>query len=131
MLPLQTPAPQTSPVVQPFLSSQAAVLFVKTQPLLGSHASLVQGLPSLHPMRPPATQLPALHWSPAVHRLPSLQLARFALLTQPWPGKQASSVQTLPSSQLWMPLAMHLPPLHASPVVQLLPSSHTAALLAC
>ena len=43
----QLPPPQVSPVVQALPSSQAAVLFVKTQPVAGAHVSVVQTLPSL------------------------------------------------------------------------------------
>jgi hypothetical protein len=40
------PEPQLSPIVHAFPSSQAAVLFVKTQPAAGSQVSVVQALPS-------------------------------------------------------------------------------------
>jgi hypothetical protein len=41
------PPPQASPVVQALPSSQAFVLFVKTQPEAGAHVSFVQALLSL------------------------------------------------------------------------------------
>jgi hypothetical protein len=40
----QTPPPQVSPLVHAFPSSHAAVLFVWTQPVAGSHESSVHGL---------------------------------------------------------------------------------------
>jgi hypothetical protein len=40
----QMPAPQMSPTVHAFPSSQVAVLFVKTHPVAGLHESSVHGL---------------------------------------------------------------------------------------
>jgi glyoxylate utilization-related uncharacterized protein len=42
------PPEQVSPVVQAFPSLQGLLLFVNTQPVVGLHASVVQGLLSLH-----------------------------------------------------------------------------------
>jgi len=47
-VPPQAPLAQVSSIVQPFPSSQAAVLFVKAQPDAGSQLSFVHGLLSLH-----------------------------------------------------------------------------------
>src|SRR5580765_4706380 len=46
-------------------------------------------------------------------------------------GMQTSLVQALPSSQVTTLPPVQLPPLHASPVVQALPSSHALVLFAC
>ena len=53
-VPLQTPAPQTSPEVHALPSSQAAVLLVNTQPVAGLHVSVVQAFPSLQTTAEPA-----------------------------------------------------------------------------
>jgi hypothetical protein len=65
---------------------------------------------------------PAAQLSPTV-QLPESQAAAFAAWVQPTCGLQASSVQTLPSSQPCSLPPWQTPPVHASPVVQALPSS--------
>jgi hypothetical protein len=61
--PRQTPTAQVSPVVQALPSSHDAVFSTWTHPSVASHASSVQGLPSLHPV---ATHVPPQHiWSDA------------------------------------------------------------------
>jgi hypothetical protein len=119
--PWHVPPPQVSPVVQALPSSQAAVLFVKTQPRTGSHVSVVQGLSSLHTIDAPV-QTPPLQTSPVVHALPSLQGPVVLVWTHPLAGSQLSEVQKLPSLQEIVPPGWHVPPEHVSPLVQALPS---------
>src|SRR5881397_2508642 len=104
--PTHVPPEHVSLVVQALPSSHGTVLGACTQPVAGSHESVVQTFPSSQPRA-----------GPPVHR-PFEQVSPVA-------GSQESSVQTLPSSQCrdW---PMHLPPPQASPVVQALPSSHGA-----
>src|SRR5947207_8096073 len=71
--PTQLPPAQVSAVVQALPSSQAAVLFVCTQPRTGSQESSVHGLPSSQ--------------------------GGFGTFMQPTPGWHESAVQTLWSSQ--------------------------------
>src|SRR6185436_12220926 len=97
---LQTPRAQTSPSVQALPSEQGAVLFVWTQPAPGSHESSVQTLLSSQPVAEPGLQTPRAQTSPSVQALPSEQGAVLFVWTQPVPGSQESSVQTLLSSQL-------------------------------
>jgi hypothetical protein len=70
---LQTPAPQVSPVVQAFPSSQGFVLFVYTHPVAGLQLSVVQTLLSLQTTGAPGWQTPPPQVSPNVHAFPSLQ----------------------------------------------------------
>jgi hypothetical protein len=58
-------------VVQAFPSSQALVLFVKTQPASSVQVSVVQGLLSLQIRPTPGWQVPPPQVSPVVHGLPS------------------------------------------------------------
>jgi hypothetical protein len=51
---MQVPPPHVSPMVHAFPSSQAAVLFVNTQPVAGLQLSDVQTLPSLQTSVGPA-----------------------------------------------------------------------------
>jgi hypothetical protein len=100
---VQTPSAHRSAAVHALPSSQGAALFVWTQPVDGSQASSVQGLPSSQ-----AT--------------PGAGVCR-----HPDAGAQESDVQTLPSSQLGVPApGRHAPPVHESPDVHALPSSHEA-----
>jgi hypothetical protein len=126
----QLPPPQVSPNVQALPSSQALVLFVKTQPELGLQVSVVQPFPSLHTSGVPGWQLPPPHVSPVVHALPSLHEAVLLTYEQPVAGMHESSVQALLSLQTTGVPGRQLPPPHVSPVVQALPSSHDAVLLA-
>ena len=98
--PAQTPWPlHWSFVVHSFPSSQAAVLFVKTQPVAGLQLSLVQTSLSLQPITVPWHE-PPLHVSPDVQALPSLQGAVLLVWTQPVAGLHESFVQGLLSLQL-------------------------------
>jgi hypothetical protein len=51
--PAQAPPAHASPAVHGFPSSQALVLFVKTQPVVGLQPSVVQTLLSLHTVAVP------------------------------------------------------------------------------
>ena len=77
---LQMPPPQTSPVVQALLSSQALVLLVKTQtPVTGLQLSVEQTLPSSHTVAAPGWQIPPPQVSPVVQAFMSSHgLAVFA-----------------------------------------------------
>ncbi len=69
--PAHLPRPHVSLLVQALPSSQGRVLAALTQPVLGSHASLVHGLLSSQLAAVPL-QTPALHTSDTEHALPSL-----------------------------------------------------------
>ena len=74
-------------------------------------------------------QLPALHLSPVVQRSPSLQGEPFGEWTHPEDGLQASSVQTLPSSQLRGVLWQVCEPVQCSFSVQRSVSTQSASRL--
>ena len=98
--PTQIPAAQVSLVVQALPSEQEAVLFVWVHPDCGvRRQSSVQTLPSLQSGAGPPTQTPAAQVSLVVQALPSEQEAVLSVWVHPDCGSQASSVQTLPSSQ--------------------------------
>jgi len=99
--------PSHESTVQGFLSSQSGLM-------LHVHAVVE------------AWQAPATHLSPVVQALPSSQAALLAVLTQPTPGKQASSVQGLPSSHTTALPGEQLPSAQRSPWVQALPSLQVA-----
>jgi hypothetical protein len=120
----QVPPPQVSPAVQAFPSSQELVLFVKTQPVAGSHVSVVQGLLSSQATGAPGRQAPPLHVSPVVHTLPSSHGFVLSMWTHPVAELQESSVHGLSSLQAIAAPGWQVPPPHVSPVVQALPSSH-------
>jgi hypothetical protein len=130
--PVQTPPRQVSVCVQAFASSQLAVLLVWTHPVAGTQESVVHTLLSLQFSAPaPAWQLPPPQVSPVVHALPSSQAIVLLAWTHPLAGAHESVVHTLLSLQFSAPApAWQLPPEHVSPVVQALPSSHAAVLLA-
>jgi hypothetical protein len=128
--PWQTPPLQLSPVVQTLPSLQEAVLLTWAQPLPELHESSVHGLLSLQLSAPLPTQAPPLHTSVVVQRLLSLHGAVLLLWKQPEIALQPSSVQGFPSLQLRAGPPTQTPPLHTSPVVQMLPSLQEAALLA-
>ena len=122
-LPLtQVPPMQLSPSVQPSPSLQPmASAFLVVQPSLLSQESVVQPFPSSHTTLPDPVQLPPLHWSWVVHRLPSLHV----LLPGKWthlPPPQLSSVHTLLSLQSGALPLTQVPPLQLSPSVQPSPS---------
>jgi glyoxylate utilization-related uncharacterized protein len=126
--PTQTPPEQVSLVVHALPSSQDAVLLAYTQPVAGLQESSVQTLPSLQLGGGPPTQIPPEQVSLVVHALPSLHGAVLLTCVHPVTGLQASSVQTLPSSQFGGAPPTQTPPAQASPVVQALASSQGAAL---
>ncbi len=120
---LQAPAAHTSPIEQTLPSSHAATLLATTQPISGSHASVVQTLPSSQTLAAPPKQAPFLQVSLPVHTLPSSQPAAFLTKTQPLTGSQASSVHGLPSLHTTALPALHSPAPHTSAWVQALLSS--------
>ncbi len=115
-----------SPIVQAFPSVHAPVLGVWAQPPWVSQASVVHGLPSLQSCPGPGKHTALKHASPTVHGLPSSHGPEIALCVQPAPALQPSSVHGLPSSHASPLPETQFPPRHASPLVQTLPSEHTA-----
>jgi hypothetical protein len=112
-------------VVQTLPSSQELLLFVWTQPEDGLQLSFVHALLSsqligvcVHPDAPQAS---------AVQALPSSQFV--PVWTQPVTGLQVSTVHGFESAQSSGGPPWHEPPLHASFVVQTLPSLQGAVLL--
>ena len=97
--PTHAPPLQVSFVVQALPSLHALVLFVCLQPVAGSHASSVQGLPSSQFGATLPTHAPSAQTSTVVQALPSLQGAVLFTFSQPVAGLQLSSVQTFPSLQ--------------------------------
>jgi hypothetical protein len=118
----QVPPPQVSPVVQALPSSQASVLFVKTQPVAGLHVSVVQMLASSQTTGVPAVQVPPPQVSSVVQAFPSSHASVLFVKTQPTTGLQLSVVQALASSQTTGLPALQVPPPQVSPVVQEFPS---------
>jgi len=128
--PMHMPALQTSLVVQALPSSQAKRLAVLVQPLIGSHESVVQTLPSSQLGGGPPTQVPAAQVSAEVQGFPSSQAVPLGTLKQPVAGLHASSVQRLPSLQSGGSPPVQTPEEHMSPMVQASPSSQETATLA-
>ena len=126
--PTQDPPAQVSDVVQALPSSQEAVLFVKTQPVAGTHESSVQPLLSSQIGAEPPTQDPTAQVSTVVQALPSSQEAVLFVKTQPVAGTQESSVQGLLSSQIGAEPPTQDPAAQVSGVVQALPSLQAAVL---
>ena len=121
---VHVPATQVSPLVQASPSVHSTALsLVYWQPPVVSHSSVVQGLPSLQFTAVKTLQLLAPHVSPAVQALLSLQVTSLARKTQP-PARssQELSVHGLLSSQP-RTAPRQTPWLHASAVLQALPSS--------
>jgi hypothetical protein len=106
-------------------------LFVYTQPVPGSHVSVVQTLLSLHANAGPPVHTPAvLHESFVVQAFPSSQLrSGTGVYTHPEPGLHVSSVHGLWSSQTTAVPGWQDPPPQVSPDVQAFPSSHGLVLL--
>jgi hypothetical protein len=129
--PVQVPPTHVSPVVQRFPSLHELLLLANTQPVVGLHVSVVQPFPSSQFGGGPPVQVPLTHVSPVVQALPSLQA--FVLLTclQPTAGSHESVVHGFPSSQLSVGPPTHVPPEHASPVVQAFPSLQELLLFTC
>ena len=128
--PAHSVAAHLSPLVHALPSSQLVVLAVCVQPVRTLQASVVQVLLSLHAVSGSSAvpeQVPAVHLSPVVHALPSVQGSEFGVLAHPVVGLQESSVQALLSLQLTATPAQ-APPLQMSPEVHALPSEHTAVL---
>src|SRR6059058_2275733 len=149
--PTHVPPEHVSLVVQALPSSHGAVLGACTQPVAGSHESMVQTFPSSQLRAGPPVHRPFEQASPVVQTFPSSQAsggppwhapfehvsrvvqafpsshaAVLGVMTQsPVAGSQESSVQTLRSSQCrdW---PMHVPPPQTSPAVQASPSSQGA-----
>jgi len=124
-LPTHLPETHLSLEVQALPSLQTLLLKLCLQlPLL--HLPLVQGLPS--PTQDPdelarCLQLFDLQMS-VVQGLPSeVQALLLALWVQPPFWSQPSMVHGLPSSQSMPPVPLHLPLMHLSDLVQILPSS--------
>jgi hypothetical protein len=127
--PTHAPLLHWSKVVQASPSLQLPGAGTAVHPELGSQASAVHGLPSLHSKGVPPTQAPAAQVSPCVQALPSLHGAPLGVLTQPDDGLQASLVHGLPSSHATAAPPPQAPPAQNSPEVQGFESSHGAALL--
>ena len=123
------PALQMSPLVHALLSLQVLVLLAIVQPSAGLQLSSVQGLPSLHTLAAPGTHAPLAQMSLTVQALLSLQGEVFGVKTQPLLASQLSLVHGLLSLQTTLAPATQVPPAHASPLVQALPSLHGAVLL--
>ena len=129
--PTHDPPRHKSLVVQAFLSSHGAELLKCWQPTPGAHLSSVHKLPSsqLSALTPP--HVPPVQVSWVVQMLPSSQVEVLLTCTQPPVALQLSVVQTLLSSQFTLVEPAHTPPLHVSPLVQALLSSHPLALPVC
>src|SRR5439155_24612025 len=123
------PPEQVSLVVQALPSSHGTVLGACTQPVAGSHESVVHTFPSSQLRAGPPVHRPLEQVSPVVHALPSSQARVFAACTHPTAGSQESVVQTLPSSQASGGPPWHAPFAHVSRVVHAFPSSHAAVLV--
>jgi hypothetical protein len=119
----QVPPPQVSPVVHAFPSSQAAALFVWTQPVAGLHESSVHGLLSLQVTAAPAWQVPLPQVSPAVQAFPSSQAAVLFAWTHPVAGLHVSSVHGLLSLQSTGEPPWQMPPPHVPPTTHRSPAS--------
>src|SRR5438093_1429475 len=91
-VPAHTPAAQVSPEVQGLRSSHGTVLGVFTQPVAGSHVSVVHTLPSTQLGGGPPTQTPPAQVSAVVQALPSLQGSVFGAP----PTQAAAPSQVLP-----------------------------------
>ncbi len=126
----QLPPLHLSPLVQPLLSVQTAVLLLWAHPLILLQESSVHGLPSSQLTAAPAPQLPFLQVSPTVQTSPSLHGAVLLACAQPLAAPHESSVHGLLSSQPTAAPGTHLPAAHLSPLVHALLSVQTAVLLA-
>src|SRR2546427_572024 len=115
----------------PRQTSALVVWNVWTQPVAGTHVSVVQTLLSLQLVGPPGWQLPPLQTSPVVQALKSLQGLVLLVWKQPLTALQASSVQTLLSSQLSGVPGLQVPPPHTSWPLQTVASSHGFVLFVC
>ena len=98
-------------------SEQSAVLARFWQPRALSQLSVVQTLLSLQLGGAPPTQPPPEHKSPVVQALLSVHDPVLLTKLQPVALLQLSVVQGLLSSHGRLPVGLHEPPLHLSPVV--------------
>jgi hypothetical protein len=127
--PTHAPMRHVSPTVQALPSSHVAVLMMCRQPPITLQTSSVQGFVSAQSGGGPPAQTPPAHPSFVVHALPSLQGLALGRWTHPVAGTQASSVQTLPSSQTGGGPPAHAPPEQTSFAVHAFPSLQGAVLL--
>src|SRR5437870_9804792 len=81
--PTHVPPEHVSLVVQALPSSHGAVLGACTQPVAGSHESMVQTFPSSQLRAGPPVHRPFEQASPVVQALPSSQAKVFAACTHP------------------------------------------------
>ena len=123
------PNAHTSPIVHALPSSQASVLFAKTQPVAGLQLSVVHLLPSSQTRSAPDWHTPPEQTSPTVQTFGSEQgFALFVYPQIPVAGSQLSLVQGLLSSQVDTAPGRHPPSAHWSPAVHGFPSSHAFVL---
>ena len=120
------PPAHASPLVHKLPSLHGAGLLVCVQPLAGTQASVVHGLPSSQLGAAPPTHVPPLHWSFNVQAELSSHAIVLLLCVHPLAGLQLSVVQTLLSSQSSVLPGMQLPPEQVSVVLHALPSVHAA-----
>jgi hypothetical protein len=127
--PTHEPPEHVSFIVQALPSLHGLALLTYMQPDAGLHDSSVHTFPSLQSSGAPPTHVPPEHVSFVLQALPPLHGALLLTYTQPEEGLHESLVQTLPSSQFSGGPPTHVPPEHASFVVQAFPSSHGSELL--
>src|SRR5262245_6946170 len=121
---------QVSAVVHALPSSHGAVLSVWVQPVATLQVSFVHAFPSSHDGACPPMHAPPLQTSPSVQGFPSSHGLVLGVWTHPEDGLHVSSVHRFWSAQLRHPPALQRPAWQMSPVVQALPSSQPAVLLA-
>ncbi len=126
LVPAQTPLVHIALIVQAIWPLQLApsATLLCTQPVLELQPSVVHKLASSQAAGLPPLQMPPLHKSPLVQALPSSQAIPLAPPTclQPTMASQKSDVQGFLSSHTVAPPPMQTPALHASLLVQALPS---------
>ena len=126
--PRHAPPTQVSLTVQASPSLHAAELLVCVQPLVGLHASSVQGFPSLQLGGGPPTHAPPTQVSLVVQRLPSSHGAVLLVCTQPVIALHESSVQRLLSLQFGGAPAVQVPLWQVSRPLQTVASSQAVPL---
>src|SRR5207244_3011941 len=138
--PTQAPPAQVSAVVQALPSLHGKVFGAFTQPVAGSHESVVPTLPSTQLGGGPPTQTPPAQVSAVVQALPSLQGSVFgappthaAAPSQVLPLMQGLFAQAWPAGSNWQvgeqqSPATRLPSSHCSPR-STTPFPHTCAIL--
>jgi hypothetical protein len=120
-----------SPTVHALPSLHDAALFVWTQPVLRSHESSVQTLPSSQARAEPPPHSPSAHVSPVVHALPSSHGSVLFAKTQPTAGSQLSVVHGLSSPHTRGAPGWQVPLTHASFTVQAFESVQGPVLFVC